>query len=224
MAIVFLVLAFVFAAMNWISVYNPEKPIKPLEYVAKPATIVFLLVYFWLEKSGAVPLTWFGLGIVFSVLGDIYLLLQREKILPGLFLFLLVHLCYIIGFNLPLPPLTSWSLFFAVVYALMAARIYRQIAAGLARKSLQRMKIPVLVYTAVITLMLLSATLTLSRPDWKAWPSALVFLGAALFFLSDVNQAYYRYVGPMKRGRVVTMITYHLGQIGIIVGALLQFQ
>lgn len=224
MAAVFLILTFVFAILDWISVCNPEKPIKPLEYVAKPGAILSLFIYFCLSKSGALPLFWFGLGLAFSAVGDILLLLPRERLLPGLASFLLAHVCYTIGFNLPLPPLSSWSLLFAVTYALMAARLFRQIAAGLARKGLLRLKVPVLAYTMVITIMLLSATLTLSRPDWKTWPAVLAFLGAVFFFLSDVNQAFYRFVGPVRRGRVITMAAYHLGQIGLIVSAVLQFR
>jgi uncharacterized membrane protein YhhN len=224
MATAFLVLTFFFAVLDWVSVYNPQKPIKPLEYAAKPATTICLLAYFLLAKGEAAPLFWFGLGLALSIAGDIFLLLPREQLMPGLVSFLLAHICYIIGFNMPLPPLTAWGLLFAVTYALMAARIFRKINAGLASKGLLRLKIPVLAYTVVITIMLLSATLTLYHPNWQAWPSALVFLGAALFFLSDVNQAFYRFVGPIKRGRVITMVAYHLGQIGIIVGAVLQFQ
>jgi uncharacterized membrane protein YhhN len=224
MAFIFLGLSFVFAILNWIAVYDAYKVNRPLEIIAKPGMIICLLLYFLTARSQAPVLTWFGLGILFSAAGDIFLLLPGNWLMAGLFAFLITHICYIIGFNTPLPQLTSWSLLFALTYALTATRIYRRIATALTGKNLQHMKTPVLVYIVAITLMLLSATLTLSRPDWKAGPAAMVFLGAGLFFLSDINQALYRFEAPTRRGRFIIMLTYQLGQIGLITGAILQFQ
>lgn len=222
MANVFLILTFIFAALNWFAVYDAERINKRLERIAKPATILCLFLYFLSAKSNAAPLLWFGLAIVLSAAGDIFLLF--DQLMGGLAAFLLAHVCYIIGFNMPVPPLTSWSLLFAVTYGLMSTRIYRRISTALTNRGLVRLKKPVLAYTIVITLMLLSATLTLSHPAWKPVPAVLVFSGAALFFLSDVTQAFHRFEAPTRRGRFITMLTYHLGQIGLIVGAVLQFR
>lgn len=222
MTSIFLILTFVFAAINWFAVYDAERINKRLERIAKPATILCLFLYFMSAKGDAAPLLWFGLAIVFSAAGDVFLLFDR--LMGGLVAFLLAHICYIIGFNTPLPPLTPWSLLFAVTYGLMSTRIYRRISTALTRRGLERLKKPVLAYTIVITLMLLSATLTLSHPGWNPTPAALVFTGAALFFLSDVTQAFYRFEAPSRRGRLIIMLTYHLGQIGLILGALLQFR
>lgn len=224
MAFIFLGLSFIFAVLNWAAVYDAYKVKRRLEIIAKPAMIICLFLYFLTARGQSPILLWFGLAILFSAAGDIFLLLPGDRLLAGLFAFLLAHICYIIGFNTPLPPLTSWGLLFAVTYALMATRLYRRIAAALARKGLQHLKTPVLIYTIVITLMLLSATQTLSHPNWKPWPAAMVFLGAALFFFSDVNQAFYRFETPTRRGRFIIMLTYQLGQIALITGAILQFQ
>jgi uncharacterized membrane protein YhhN len=223
-AFIFLGLSLVFAILNWIAVYDAYKVNRPLEIIAKPAMIVCLLLYFLAARGPAPALTWFGLAILFSALGDIFLLLPGNWLMAGLFAFLLTHICYTIGFNTPLPQLTAWSLLFALTYTLMATRVYRRIAAALTRKGLQNLKAPILAYVIAITLMLLSATLTLSRPDWKPLPAAMVFLGAGLFFLSDINQALYRFEAPTQRGRFIIMLTYQLGQIGLVAGAILQFQ
>lgn len=224
MPTVFLALTFVFAILNWIAVYDAERPNRRLEWIAKPATILSLLVYFLLAKSDAAPLFWFGLALLFSAAGDLFLLLPGDRLLMGLAAFFLAHVCYIIGFNIPLPPRTSWSLLFAVTYGLTATRIYRRISAALTNRGLQRLERPMQAYTIVITLMLLSATLTFSRPDWESWPAMLVFTGAALFFISDTLQAFHRFEAPTKRGRFFIMLTYHLGQIGLIIGALMNFR
>jgi uncharacterized membrane protein YhhN len=60
-------------------------------------------------------------------------------------------------------------------------------------------------------------------PAWKSFPSALVSMGAALFFFSDVLLAWNKFVRPVKNGRLLNMVSYHLGQIALISGAVLQF-
>jgi hypothetical protein len=71
--------------------------------------------------------------------------------------------------------------------------------------------------------MLLSAILTFYRVDWKPSASGLVSLGAILFYFSDIILAWNKFVKPVRNGRVMNMITYHLGQIALVSGVLLQF-
>ena len=66
--------------------------------------------------------------------------------------------------------------------------------------------------------MLLSALLTLSRPDWEMHAALTVSVGATLFMLSDAILAWNRFVRPIKNGRVMNMAAYHLGQIVLVIG------
>jgi uncharacterized membrane protein YhhN len=75
----------------------------------------------------------------------------------------------------------------------------------------------------VITIMLLSAILTILRTDWKTSASGLVSLGAILFYFSDIILARNKFVSPIRNGRVMNMVAYHLGQIVLITGVILQF-
>jgi len=75
----------------------------------------------------------------------------------------------------------------------------------------------------IITVMLLSAMLTLFRGDWKSTPSLVVSTGAILFYFSDLLLAWDRFVTPVRNGRLINMVLYHLGQIALIFGAVLQF-
>lgn len=220
-----LVLTLLFALLDWIARY---KAWRRADIVFKPLVMVALFGYL-LVASGlrqvqpADPLLWFGLGILLSLAGDVFLLDADRFFLPGLVAFLLAHVCYIAGFNLPLPGWNLFALGAAAVYALMAARIYGRIAAGLVSKGQGRLRGPVLAYCLVITLMLLSATMTLFRPEWAASAAGLAFLGAALFFVSDLILAWDRFVTPIKNGRVFNLVTYHLGQVALIAAAVIQF-
>jgi len=143
---------------------------------------------------------------------------------PGLIAFLLAHLTYIVGLNTPLPNVSPiWSLGLAVILALTAARILRRILAGVRQKGLQRLVGPVGLYGMVITLMLLSALLTLNNAAWKMSAAGLVALGAILFYFSDTLLAWNKFVNPIKNGRLADIILYHLGQFALVAGVLLQF-
>ena len=41
---------------------------------------------------------WFVAALVFSLAGDVLLMLPREQFVAGLSAFLVAHLCYIVGF------------------------------------------------------------------------------------------------------------------------------
>ncbi len=212
-----ILLGFVFlsAVLDWYAVY---KGWKKLEYFLKPLTMVFLFI-FLLTSTGLQGFTlWFGIGILFSLAGDIFLMLPKEQFIAGLVAFLLAHLAYIIGLNQSFPPLDAFGILMAVVLGMTAAKLYKNIEAGLVKQGKEKLKKPVLAYTAVITIMLLSALLTLSRPDWDTRAAMTVSIGAALFMLSDAILAWNKFVQPIKNGRVMNMAAYHLGQIILIYG------
>jgi uncharacterized membrane protein YhhN len=224
------ILFFLFAILDWVAV---AKGWKKVEYIAKPAAMLVLigLLGFLVLAGGfgSLPLICFGLGIFFSLAGDVFLMLSYARFsdrwfIPGLVAFLLAHISYIIGLNTPLPDVSPiWSMAIAVILALTAARILRRILAGLRQKGLRRLLRPVGIYGMVITLMLLSALLTLNNSTWNVSASALIALGATLFYFSDVLLAWNKFVSPIKRGRLVNMIPYHLGQFALVAGVILQF-
>jgi len=217
-----LIIVLAVAVVDWIAV---AKGWKKVEYLAKPWTMAALfLVLALVGRFSSLPLIFFGLGILFSLAGDVFLMFSDRWFIPGLVSFLLAHVAYITGFNIPLPVVSpTWALVVALVLAFSAARLLRPIVAGLAAKGERKLISPVIVYGMVITLMLLSAMLTLFRLEWKATPAALVSVGAMLFFYSDAILAWIKFVAPIKNGRMMNMITYHLGQIALIAGVLIQF-
>jgi uncharacterized membrane protein YhhN len=166
---------------------------------------------------------WFGLGVLFSLAGDVLLLWGDRFFLPGLFAFLLTHTFYIIGLNSIPPALSLWSLLLALVLALGSARILRRILAGIHASGRSRLAVPVAIYGLVITLMLLSALLTLSNLQWSAWASLLAAVGAFLICSSDVILAWNKFVKPINRGRLINISLYELGQILLVAGVVLQF-
>jgi uncharacterized membrane protein YhhN len=210
------------AVADWVAVANGWKKI---ETIAKPITMVLLFGYLALAGGfGVTSLICFGLGIFFSLTGDVFLMLSDRWFIAGLVAFLLAHVAYIIGLNTPLGNISPlWAIGIGIILAITAARLLRRILAGVLEKGLPRLVVPVVAYGTVITLMLLSAFLTIYRIDWKTSASGLVSVGAILFYSSDIILAWNKFVKPIRNGRLMNMVAYHLGQIALIAGVVIQF-
>lgn len=213
--------AIIFALLDWFAAWKENRV---LLYIAKPATLLFII--FWtLQVSGwQGAMLWFGLGLVLSLAGDIALLFPPRYFILGLGFFLLAHLAFIVGFNVQLPP-SSWMTFVvAVIVGISGARILRVIRAGIARlPAPAKMMRASLAYGTALALMLLSALLTFFNPVWSTNAAAVSALGAAFFFVSDTTLSYDRFVKKIPHGRFWVHVTYHLGILGIVSGAMLQF-
>lgn len=82
---------------------------------------------------------------------------------------------------------------------------------------------PILVYSIMISLMVLSAMLKLTDVNWKAGAALLVSAGAFLFYISDIILAWNKFVAPLPHGRISNIAAYHLGQIALIAGVVMQY-
>ena len=217
----FWIAALVFAALESLALWKKSRL---LEYLAKPAVMVVLFLWLWNSTglSGA-PL-WFGLGILLSLTGDILLMVSLDRLfMAGLVAFLLAHLAYLIGFNIPIPQISAWGFFLAIMVGLGGMRVIRRIVAGLVANGQARMRTPIVIYGTVISLMLLSAMMKLTDLTWNANAGVLVSVGAFLFYVSDIILAWHKFVAPIQHGRIYNIGAYHLGQIILIAGVVAQF-
>lgn len=209
-----LVIVLALALADWLAVARRHKQ---LEYVFKPATLIAILIGAWMLTRGphdAWEACFFLPGLAFSLAGDVFLMLPGECFfLPGLVAFLLGHICYIVGLN---PTMPRWpAVAILVVVAVIGATLYRSIAAGLRRQGQTALRVPVALYSLVLSLMLSSAWATLLRPEWTSLRQGLVIVGASLFFASDAMLAWNRFVAPSYWLHLLVIVTYHLGQIGL---------
>lgn len=214
------VLAILFAGLESYALWSGKRS---LEFIAKPAVMICLSLWLYLSTGWQGAALWFGLGALLSLTGDVFLLWLDRFFVFGLAAFLLAHLAYLIGFNTPLPPVTMWSLLLAVIIGVSGVRVMRRLLMGVHASGQSRLAIPVALYGAVITLMLLSALLTLSNTQWGALASAAAALGALFFYASDIVLAWNKFIQPMPRGRMLNIGLYHIGQILLITGVVLQF-
>jgi uncharacterized membrane protein YhhN len=220
MSLFIVVLALLFAIVDWIAVV---KSWRGLEYCAKPAVILTLLIWVGVLGGFQGPMLWFVLGLLFSLAGDVFLMLPNEQFIAGLVSFLVAHLCYMIGFSIDGLIVSLPILILALVVFFAALRIYRRISLSLRADEKSSLQIPILLYSVVISIMLLTALATFVRSEWRLSAAVVASGGALLFFVSDTLLAWNRFVTPLPKGRLFSMMAYHLGQIGIAIGATLRY-
>ncbi len=182
-------------------------------YIFKPLTMVFILLIATLGQA-TLPFYKYMIitGLVFSLAGDVFLMLPADRFVAGLVAFLIAHLFYIAAFASEISALIWWPLVPAVIYGIV---IYTVLA-----PSLGKLKLPVLIYVVGILIMAWLA--------WERWSQTgqsgalLASVGAVLFVISDTILAINRFRGTFKPARALNLTTYFAAQwlIASSVGAL----
>ena len=217
---IFLYLSIAIALIDWLVVAVERRE---MEYWAKPGVMVFLIIWFITQMP--TDRGWLSLfilvGLIFSLAGDVFLMLPGKWFLAGLVAFLLAHLAYIGGFNANGFNFHWESLLFALVIILFAIPMFLRIRSGLIVGGNQGLVLPVTAYVVVISFMVFSATTTFFNEAWSSQAGLLVTIGAMLFFTSDAVLAWNRFVKPITQGGLITIIPYHLAQYFIATGTLI---
>jgi uncharacterized membrane protein YhhN len=177
-----------------------------VEYVCKPGALAALVgVAVLVDPTIPARRGWFVGALVFSLVGDVLLMLPRDLFVAGLASFLVGHVAYVIGLTRHGGTLGA-TLASAAVVAVIGAVIGRRIL-GAVRATAPPMTGPVGAYMVVISIMVATA---------GASGNVLAAGGAALFYVSDASIAWDRFVRPWSWARTWIMVTYHLGQAGLV--------
>jgi uncharacterized membrane protein YhhN len=192
-----------FAVGDWIAVVEDKKQV---EYLCKPATIFFLLALASsLDVDDVSVQHWFMLALALSLLGDVFLMLPRDRFLPGLVSFLLAHIAYIVGMwvdGMGVLALVIGLAIAGLAIVVVGTRIIDAINNG----EHAAMARPVTAYIAIISLMLASAFGT---------GEGFAIAGAALFYASDALIAWERFVRPKPWHPLAIIVTYHIAQTAL---------
>ncbi|MBI5369068.1 MAG: lysoplasmalogenase [Planctomycetes bacterium] len=149
-------------------------------------------------------------GLLFSLAGDVFLMLPADRFLAGLASFLVAHLCYVAAFfsGAPAASVTA-SLPYAAGYLAFAAGVLALLWPGLGT-----LKLPVAAYVAAICAMCTGAV-----ARGHADHSLLAPIGATLFLLSDGVLAVNRFRFPFAAARPLLFFLYVAGQCFITASA-----
>jgi uncharacterized membrane protein YhhN len=202
-------------------------------------SIVYLIVLFrgnenldLFLKPALIPLLGFGvyfhrkfpsrkillIGLLFSWIGDVILLfadIAEIYFILGLVCFLIAHLSYCVLFNKQISGEIKFNRFLFAFGSLLIAGYLIGMVSFLMPK-LGDLKVPVIVYAAVISTMVLFAFN--GYLIWKKPGALYVFLGAAVFVLSDSILAINKFYTPIERSSFFIMLTYLVAQYLIVMG------
>lgn len=176
-----------------------------LIYVFKPLTTLLIITTAVLEKKSIIKSykALVIIGLIFSLGGDILLMLPYDLFVFGLISFLIAQLIYIYAFSRENPWQLSWlPIFTAIVYGV---GIYFILAPGLGD-----LRFPVAIYLLVIQ--------TMGYTAWNQWNQTrshwalMAFIGALIFIFSDSILAVNKFSQPFAAARGLTLTTYFTAQ------------
>lgn len=223
------------AVADWVAVARGSKR---AEFVLKPLTMVLLIcaaIAFRTDEA-AVRFDFTVAALVLSLAGDVFLMVPKDLFVAGLASFLMAHIAYIVAFTVavvgPYAVVRTRLAFYepghvllpgavaAVVVLAVAAVLFVRIRRGIVASGHAELVLPVAVYVLAISAMVVSAAMTIGRPSWSVAGRTYAIAGALLFFVSDALIGWTRFVKAYRWGPVAIMATYHLGQVGLVLGLL----
>lgn len=197
------------AVVNW---WGVASGVRHAVVVAKPLTLIALIaVAADAGSGGSTPGRWLLVGLVLCLAGDVFLLGDSQSaFLGGLWAFLLGHLAYVASFVTLGLAQSAWGLIglMALIGVLLTTR---RVIPAAHREGGPVLAGAVTAYMLVIGAMVITAWMT---GEW------LIGAGAVTFMVSDAILANARFVRRGRRSDLAVMVTYHLGQVLIVVGIL----
>ncbi len=188
------------AVADWWSVASTHKP---TEHVTKPAALALLVVFaLAVEPNDSAVRCWWVAALLFSLAGDVFLMLPKDRFIAGLGAFLLAHVAYVVGFAQVDLEYELWIVL--PVVALAAAPLLAKLLRGPRMNASS--KIPVIAYVGAIVSMVAFAISS---------GSLAASAGAVLFMSSDTLIGWSRFVRDARWMRLAIIVLYHLGQLGL---------
>jgi uncharacterized membrane protein YhhN len=181
-------------------------------YILKPISTLMVIVIAWLSflEPARNPTYTTGvlIGLLLSLGGDVALMFpdNRKAFTAGLGLFLLAHVAYTVVF-LILGRFSGMDVLSAVLLLIAGVGFYTLI-----KPNLGTMRIPVIVYILVISVMVNRAVSVLAGDAFSGTQGLMVVMGAVLFYVSDIMLAASRFWKPWRYNRI-SLAFYYSGQI-----------
>jgi uncharacterized membrane protein YhhN len=187
-------------------------------YLTKPFLLIWIILYFQINiktRFNTFAKLILG-GFIFSWLGDMLLMFQHISgsfFLAGLVAFLITHVFYGIAFRFGVKKLSMDKMLYSILFLAFATGFYIYILPYLGE-----MKIPVALYTAVISFMVMMSINRARIPYKTAY--TLIVAGALLFTASDLVLAFNKFVLEFHPASVINMGLYIAGQLLIMSGSI----
>lgn len=176
---------------------------KKLYFILKPLTMLMIIALPLLEiRSEYSPYAYLiVMGLVISLLGDLFLLFPDKYFTNGLYSFFVAHVLYIFAFNQNINEYCFAILIPIVAYIFFVAKILIPKVGGL--------KYPVLAYILIVSTMLFSAL----NMDTQLGAISFIGVGAILFTISDTVLAFNKFYKKFRIAEPIILSTYFIAQL-----------
>ena len=210
-------IAFGFLILALLDVTGIAANIEMLHFIVKPLLIPALLLLLFYTRSTVPGKNLLLTGLFFSWMGDVFLLFENKQSLFfifGLASFLTTHIFYIIYFlrirSSQVSLLKKQPIFIALVLAYGITLVWQLYP------YLGHLKLPVMVYAAVICSMLLCSLHIFLKVNKKA--TGYYLFGAIAFVVSDSLLAINKFYQSFPYAGIFIMLTYCAAQYFIVRG------
>lgn len=177
-------------------------------WLFKPLSSAMFVLVGLLAHTTTDYATWIVIGLILGALGDL-LLIPSDKpswFIAGLVSFLLGHIAYVVAFG-NLLDINKVNFFIIVPLGFFASIVYTVLLPNFGS-----LRLPVLAYFIVISLMVFFAVNVGLDNDYATAFRQLVVLGAIAFYFSDLAVAIDRFVKPRFDNSIWGLPLYYIGQ------------
>lgn len=201
-----------------LNIVSMHLDILQLRYVTEPLLMPLIIV--WLMKQNIDKTRQFYFiisALVFSWIGDIIMMFDSElNLLFGISFFVSTHMAYMLF--LGSIHSSNKSYFRKKPILLLVVLVYLIEILYILWPYLEGLKIPVVIYSLLLTLMIILAMWQYKRIPPNA--SLPIIGGAWLFVLSDTLNAIHKFRFPFNWGMELIQLTYVIGQLLLVIGYL----
>ena len=188
-----------------------------IKVITKSLIIPLIVIFYILATENINPLI--VVGLIFGLSGDVFLLNKQKKknFIFGLGSFLLGHVIYIVAFLTSINYEDAYSS--GLILVVVASLLLVIFLVWALRGNLGGLKIPVIVYSIILSFMSISAFMVATSPsggfEGRGW---LCYAGSILFLCSDGILAWTYFKAKFKHFNVIVMATYMTAQLLIAYG------
>ncbi|MCI4444492.1 MAG: lysoplasmalogenase [Candidatus Aminicenantes bacterium] len=196
--------AFIFSAMvsGLAAIVSDYRGQFWLAYFFRPFTIMLMIGLLFEARPISFYRNAIMIGLVFSLLGEVMMMLKQKKFLAGLIFFLLTQISLSVAFFSQLHPgFLTWP---AIILAILAGLIL-----FLIWPRLSSLKLPIIIYLlGILTMVRLALELPHQLQGLSPWLAAT---GALLFFFSDCLIAINRFYRKWAKAQIFILLFFYLG-------------
>ena len=186
---------------------------KIYKFIWKPGTMILITI---LAITGSGLSTtfsyWVLLALVFSLMGDIILMLREKWFIYGLVSFLIAHILYIVGFIVSFSFTFSLNIFLLIIaLIILAVILYFYLYQNVRKEGGKKLLFAVALYIIIITTMVSLAIMTGIK---------ILIAAAFLFFISDAILAVNKFKVKFRLADYFVMSTYFTSQLLFVISIL----